>query len=93
MVTRAYQVSRTVISANSAIRSRYDAAAARTASSATALEKLTVPGCQYQAGPQPLYVPFPWTRKRLVEVVNVEQQRSLWRSEPPKFARWQSPHA
>ena len=48
------------------------------------LGKTTVPGCQYQAGSQPLDVPFPWTRKRFVEVVNVEQQCSFGRGKAAK---------
>src|SRR5208283_1563929 len=39
---------------------------------------------QHEAGPQTLYVPLPWTRERLVEVVNVENQHSFGRGEAAK---------
>ena len=39
--------------------------------------KTAVSGCQYQAGPKPLYIPFPWAREGFVEVIDVENQHSF----------------
>jgi len=46
--------------------------------------KATVSRGQYETCAQALYVPFPWTRERLVEVVDVENQDPFGRSKAAK---------
>src|SRR6185312_10184627 len=84
MVTCAYQVSSTLISANSAIRSRYDAAAARTASSAAVLEKLRSRAARMRLAPSRFTSHSHWTREGLIEVVDVENQHSFGRGKAAK---------
>jgi hypothetical protein len=45
------------------------------------------------AGGEPLQILFPWSGKRLVEVVDVENDVALRRGKTPKFSRWASPQA
>src|SRR5437660_9336511 len=42
--------------------------------------------CDLQAGGEPLQVPFPWAGQSLVEIVDVEYQRSLRRGEAAEVA-------
>ena len=48
---------------------------------------------EHERGRQPLDVPFPRSRQRLVEIVDVEEELRSGVAKPPKFSRWQSPQA
>src|SRR5277367_5986753 len=41
--------------------------------------KTPIPRRQHQAGAESLYIPLPGTGKRLVEVIDIENQSPLWR--------------
>ena len=48
---------------------------------------------EHEARRQPLDVPFPRSRKGLVEVVDVEAKLRSGVAKPPKLAMWQSPQS
>jgi hypothetical protein len=48
------------------------------------LRKTPISCRKHEAGAKPLDVPFPWTGKCLVEVVDIKNQSPFWGGEAPK---------
>ena len=78
--------------ANSRIARRYARTAAADDVGARRRREAAVAPGHGEARGEPLEVPLPRARKRLVEVVEVEDQRASGAANPPKFDRCASPH-
>ena len=84
MSSRAYQTSSIDRPAKSRIASRYARDRALHDAPAPLLRELVLAARDLEARGQPLHVPFPRTGRRLVEVVDVEEQVTLRRAEDPE---------